>query len=118
MTDPAALHPLPAQDWGVIGDGFCLDGSGQQVCIITVGTKQMRFEFSERFGPLFVGRANVPLENQNPPKFLRAVSLWAVQGRRMSGDNCVWHEPKRPVTKHIGGRRYKIIEDGEVGWDW
>ena len=50
--------------------------------------------------------------------FWRAASLWNLQGRRLEGNRAIWHEPKKPVLKHLGGRHYQIIEQGEPGHDW
>jgi hypothetical protein len=85
---------------------------------IVVRGKAILFEMSEEFGPMPVtGRgAERDLGARHP--FWRAVSLWNVQGRRREGDIAIWHEPKKPVLEHLGGRNYREIEAGETGWDW
>jgi hypothetical protein len=95
-----------------------LDCFGGGDFTITVRDKKVGFEWSEGFGPLPVGRRGQPLELSHKHPFWRAASLWNLQGRRIEDGECIWHEPRRPVLKHLGGGNYEVIEDGEEGYDW
>lgn len=86
---------------------------------IEVGGKVLRFEWSERFGPFPLTKTGAENTSIGPRhKFWRAASLWNLQGRRLEGNKAIWHEPRKPVLKRLGGRHYMVIEEGEPGYDW
>jgi len=118
MTDDVVQHD---RQFSIdLPDGsraFC-DCFGGGDYIIAVRGKEIRFEWSERFGPLPVSKTGIPLELSWRHPFWRAASLWRLQGQRVDGNRCIWHEPKKPVLKHLGGKNYLIVENGEEGWDW
>lgn len=95
-----------------------IDCFGDDEFTISVANRDILFEWSERFGPMPITRdgAQRDISHKNP--FWRAVSLWDLQGQRTEGKKAIWHEPKKPVLKHLGGRNYLIIEHGEPGHDW
>ena len=96
-----------------------LDCFGVEDYFIDVRGKIIRFEWSDRFGPLPVTKTGVEMRSIGPQHaFWRAASLWNLQGRRLNGNKAVWHEPKKPVLRHLGGKNYLIIEPGEPGYDW
>lgn len=102
------------------GTRAMIDNFASDDMTIAVGTHIIKFEFSQMFGPMALTKTGA--ERSLPPKlnhqFLRAASLWNAQGKRMNGSQAIWHEPKKPVLKHLGGRHYQVIEQGEVGHDW
>lgn len=111
MTDRQFSIPT---DYGrAFGDCF---GSGNY--LIDVGRKVQQFDWSDRFGPLPTRKNGVPVDLEPKHPFWRAVSLWKLQGARLDGKTAIWHEPKRPVLKHLGGKNYLVVENGEEGWDW
>lgn len=78
----------------------------------------IRFEWSDRFGPLPTTKAGRELKLGPRHDFWRAASLWNIQGRRIIDGKAFWHEPRKPVLKHLGGKNYRVVEDGEIGHDW
>jgi len=112
------------------GDGWPTpaDGSRSRIMIDIFGSGEyfievrgeiIKFEFGDRFGPMPLTKTGAEKTSIGPRHpFWRAASLWALQGKRLDGNKAVWHEPKRPLLKHLGGRDYLIIEDGEKGYDW
>lgn len=109
------LFSVPLDD---DGSRAMLDAYGGGEIEIEVGRKRIRFQFSDRFGPMPV--TDTGAERSLGPRhpFWRAVSLWCVQGRRVQDGTAIWHEPKKPVLERLGGRHYRVIEDGEIGHDW
>lgn len=92
---------------------------GPEEYLITVRDKEIRFEWSDRFGPMPINKNGSECLSVGPKHgFWRAASLWNLQGRRLEGQKAIWHEPKGPVLKQLGGRNYEIIKDGEPGHDW
>lgn len=97
---------------------------GDDEYLIDVRGKLIRFEWSERFGPLPINKDGSEARSIGPGHgFWRAASLWNLQGRRLEGNRAIWHEPRKPEyeTKHLGGRHYEIIRvihPGEPGHDW
>lgn len=73
------------------------------------------FEWSEIFGPLPITKTGRERKLRNAHPFWSAVSLWAIQGKQSDGSRAVWHMPKQPVVKHIAGKHYRLVEDGELG---
>lgn len=87
--------------------------------VVAVRDRLIRFEWSDRFGPLPIRKDGRELLSIGPNHgFWLAVSLWRLQGSRLDGNKAIWHAPKRPVLKHLGGRNYEVIEAGEPGYDW
>ena len=118
-----------------VGDGWPeapADGSKPRIMIdifgggeyfIDVGIETIKFEWSERFGPMALTKRGAERSLGPAHPFWRAASLWNLQGQRLDGSRAIWHEPRKPVyeTKHLGGRNYeiiKIIDPGESGHDW
>ena len=83
---------------------------GGEMLKISVGGRVYEFEMHPIFGPALLDRNGNALDKQ-PIPFLKAVSLWAEQGRRMESGLCRWDHGSEPITKHMGGRHYKVI-----GW--
>jgi hypothetical protein len=100
------------------GSRAMLDSWGGEELDIVVDGKRIRFEFSEMFGPMAVTKTGAERTLAKPKPFLRAASLWNIQGRRVKDGEAIWHEPKKPVYKHLGGRHWQVIEHGEIGHDW
>lgn len=112
---PAPWSEEPGKETRVMIDSF----RGEAEYLITVRGKDVRFEWSERFGPMPLNKDGSEARGiGHKHGFWRAASLWNLQGRRLDGNRAIWHEPKRPVLKHLGGRNYLVIEDGEEGYDW
>ena len=77
---------------------------------IVVDEREWRFDFSDRFGPLFQGKHGRDLKN--PPTNLalwRAVTLWLRQGKRVDGGLCIWNEPPPIKVERIIGRHCRIL---------
>lgn len=106
------------------GLGIFFDCFGSGDYLITVKDKEIRFEWSDRFGPLPITKSGAENTKIGPRhKFWRAASLWNLQGKRLDGKRAIWHEPRQPVyeKKHLGGGHYKlikVIDPGEPGHDW
>lgn len=100
------------------GNPVFIDCFGSGEYLIKVGIETIRFEWSDRFGPLPITETCAGRDLRHNHPFWRAASLWKLQGKRLEGNNAVWHEPKKPVLKHLGGRHYQVIEAGEQGHDW
>lgn len=101
-----------------ISSRVMVDAFGDDDLRIEVVGKIVHFSFSQLFGPwpcTKTGRER-SLGPRHP--FWRAASLWHLQGSRVESGLAIWHEPKKPVLKHLGGRNYLVIEDGEPGHDW
>ena len=106
---------VPFGDRG--GQAF-IDCFGGGEYLIDVRGKLIRFEWSERFGPLPINKDGSEPRSIGPRHgFWRAASLWNLQGQRVEGKKAIWHEPKKPVTEKRGRRTF-IVQDGEPGWDW
>ena len=101
------------------GNGICIDAWGVgPFVIIDRNGKSYRFEDSDRFGPALCKANGELFANPYPGErspFWRAHFLWRKQGRRVSYDGitCVWREPKPTVIKHMGGKHWIIVENGE-----
>lgn len=78
----------------------------------------IRFEFTERFGPVVVNRrTGAILDNQPGPRarFWKDVTLWNEQGRRVTPDGeCIFEIPKEPEMVCIAGRHYVEVPEGET----
>lgn len=83
---------------------------GGETLKISVGGKIYRFEMHPYCGPFLLNSKGESVAKE-PMEFLKAVSFWAQQGERIRDGLCVWDIPSVPITKHIGGKNYKI-----VGW--
>lgn len=93
-------------------------GDGPQL-LIEAGAQVILFCWSDLFGPIPECKNGDVRDLNHRHPFWHAVSLWNLQGRRIADDgSCLWHEPKKPVLRHLGGRNYEVIEDGEEGYDW
>lgn len=91
---------------------------GPEEYFIEVHGKLIRFEWSDRFGPMPIKKDGSEMRSIGPRHaFWRVASLWNLQGRRIENDRCVWHEPKKPVYERRGGQLI-VIDDGEPGHDW
>jgi len=112
MNDQHFSVPMPD------GTRAMIDVYGGDEFLISIRDEIIRFEFSEQFGPLPLNKkdAGRPLRPSHP--FWRAVSLWRLQGSRVEGGKAIWHVPKQPVLKHLGGKHYRVLEHGEPGWNW
>ncbi len=100
------------------GNRAMLDCSGGRTIKINVRGALIPFQFSERWGPIPVTINGEVRDLHHTHPFWRSVSLWVLQGKYVSDGIAVWHEPKKPVLQHLGGRHYKVIEEGEEGHDW
>lgn len=69
-----------------------------------VDNKILLFEFSERFGPLVVGKRGQEVAQPKASKFYEQVTLWSRQGKRMRDGFCVWTPEPIPITVPMGGR--------------
>ena len=121
MTDRQFSIPKPAGmcEPGEAPGRIMIDSFGSDEYLIDVRGKPIRFEWSEQFGPMAINKDGTEALSVGPKHgFWRAASLWNLQGRRLEGQKAIWHEPKKPVLKHLGGRHYQVIEDGEPGHDW
>ena len=111
---PAPWPEKPGKETRIMVDCY---GSGEY--FIDVRGKMVRFEWSARFGPMPINADGSEASSIGPRHdFWRAASLWNLQGRRLDGSKAIWHEPKKPVLKHLGGKDYLVIQDGEPGHDW
>lgn len=85
--------------------------------VIAVGARRYRFDYSDIFGPSVVDRSGREIaQPSHRSPFWRAVSLWALQGKRIDDGMCVWHEPAQPVCEQRGGQ-WHIVEHGDAGSD-
>lgn len=100
------------------GGGF-MDTWGAGPFEIEVAGKRHRFEDSDRFGPLKLDRRDTPAEQQwgerNP--FWAAHRLWREQGRQLAEDGvtCRWSEARPTLVRHIAGKHYALVVEGEEG---
>ena len=87
-----------------------------EVYAIEVAGRTWRFEWSDMFGPLFVGARGEPLRTQpNPLAVLLAMSWWVQQGKRVVDGRCVWVSPVGARRVHIGGRHWvQVSADGRL----
>ena len=99
------------------GGGF-VDSWGAGPFIILDGAREWRFEFSDRFGPVLVGKDGEPLNQQpvserNP--FWLPFNAWLAQGKRTTDDGkfAIWDRPIATKVKHVSGRNYVIVEQGD-----
>ncbi len=97
-----------------------IDCWGTEPRPIEVAGKIIWFTWSDRFGPRPCTQDDKELDLGPRHPFWRAASLWNLQGKRVETETgrAIWHEPKKPVTAHMGGRHYRVVEPGEPGWDW
>lgn len=94
----------------------CLSGC---VCILRgdpdtyqlrVGGRIFRFEFSDLFGPLVVGKRDQEIKQPGEKSsFWPAVTLWKRQGKRIRDGFCLWTPEPVEILQHLGGRNYKIV---------
>jgi hypothetical protein len=103
---------------GIISPLGCVDIWGAGPFTMPVGDKTIRFEDSDRFGPLFVGKRGEPKEDQflrESSPFWRQHMLWVKQGRRLAADGvtCVWDEPKPNLFRRINRRNAVLVEAGD-----
>lgn len=66
--------------------GIFIDAWGTGPFVIMINDKAIRFEDSDRFGPLFVGKDGEPLEDQQLPEthmFWRKHMAWVNGGRKL-----------------------------------
>ncbi len=105
-------------------DGYAVrcDTWGAGPFLLTVAGRQHRFEDSDRFGPLRVRKdGSIPSDPWWPERhpFWVAHRCWVRQGRRLESDGvtCIWAPPKPTVVRHLGGRNFMMIEDGDEDGD-
>lgn len=93
------------------GSGSAIITLGGAIFRISVGGKIHTFEDHSWCGPVKLKPNGDPAKGQ-PNDFLEAASLWYQHGKKVDAEGlCIWfHEPV-PITKHMGGRHYKVI-----GW--
>lgn len=102
--------------FGVIGNGICIDSWGAGPFTIKVGKRDVRFEDSDRFGPLLLTKNDMPAEKQPGERshFWKPYNRWRKQGRRVAedGKTCIV-DPPRPTLVIMVGRRRMLIEEGD-----
>jgi hypothetical protein len=103
---------------GIILPGICIDTWGAGPFVIEVGAQTFRFEDSDRFGPLFVGKTGRELENQmlaERSPFWAAHRAWVSQGRRLKpdGTSCIWDQPKPTTFRKIKRGFAVVVEHGD-----
>lgn len=119
MTDRQFSIPSPFfDDSRIMID--CYDGDEY---FIDVGGKLIRFEWSDRFGPLPLRKDGSEMTSIGPShKFWKAVSWWNAQGRVLHWNKAIWHKPPPPIYKtEKRGRKtwiVGVIDAGEEGHDW
>lgn len=72
------------------------------------------FEMHPTCGPAALDRHGAVAERQPGPRspFWRAVTLWAMQGRRVDVDGrCVWDEPPPIRVSHVVGRQHIALPE-------
>lgn len=76
---------------------------------------EYRFEWSDRFGPLFIGKTGKILRNQNPPgKVIDAITKWEKQGKRICPNGyCIWR-PEDSGVFHFLAPRVAVWTRGVV----
>ena len=104
--------------WKLEGHIIFIDSWGSCPFVISAGGKSYRFEDSDQFGPSLITLRGDIAANPWPAErspFWRAHRIWRLQGRRVleDGISCVWDEPKPQVVQNIGGKHYKVVENGE-----
>ena len=98
---------------------FMVDCYGGDTLQIETSKGWVLFSWSDQFGPLPENKNGSVRDLPDNHPFWKTVSFWCVQGKRLDhGNHAVWHWPKSPVTRHLSGRHWEVIEPGEEGWDW
>lgn len=72
------------------------------------------FEMHPTCGPATLDRHGAIAERQPGPRspFWRAVTLWAMQGRRVDTDGrCIWDEPPTIRVVHVAGRQHVVLPE-------
>lgn len=80
---------------------------------IAINGQVFRFEWSDRFGPLMLGKRGQPLANMLPTRslFWKALHWWIKQGKRVENGRCLY-EPVVPVITHwLRIDRRNLIQD-------
>lgn len=99
-----------------ISRGHICSFSDQRDYQIALNGEIFRFEFSDQFGPVVLGKRGELLEAQPRPShmFWKATSEWLLQGKRVCPCGmCIWR-PDRVfnasdfVLVHKGGRNYLV----------
>ena len=91
---------------------FHVDTWGVGPFRLVAGGQTFLFEDSARFGPLFLGKTGIVLNDQRGGKaFWPAHYMWIKGGRKTDSDLCIWSEPK-PGTywRDAGGTRYFLTD--------
>lgn len=104
---------VPAPRGRAMLDSF----GGEDEWIIATDRGDVRFCWSDRFGPFAVTASGAVRDLSHRHPFWRAASLWNLQGRRVEDGSAIWHEPKQPVLARVG-KLLVIVEHGDPGWDW
>lgn len=84
---------------------------------IVVDAKEYTFEWHAYCGPMPTTKRGDERKLGSRHRFWKAVTWWNMQGREVKDGLCAWRVPRPPKLKHLGGRHYEIVEDGEPGWD-
>ncbi|WP_298705454.1 hypothetical protein [uncultured Variovorax sp.] len=72
------------------------------------------FEMHPTCGPAALDRNGAVAERQPGPRspFWRAVTLWAMQGRRVDvAGRCIWDEPPPIRVVHVAGRQHVVLPE-------
>lgn len=72
-----------------------------------------RFEWSDRFGPGFVGKRGQEVSGPSPrDHFWKALDWWIQQGKQVDADgNCIYTEPRPQRRAHIVGKHWLDVPD-------
>ncbi|WP_454909791.1 hypothetical protein [Variovorax gossypii] len=87
---------------------------GQDHRIIDAAKAEWVFEMHPTCGPAVLDRHGAVADRQPGSRspFWRAVTLWAMQGRRVDTDGrCIWDEPPPIRVAHVAGRQHVVLPE-------
>lgn len=84
---------------------------------ISIDGEEYTFDWHAYCGPTPTTKRGYERKLGPRHKFWKVVTWWKLQGREVKDGLCVWRVPQPPKLKHLGGRHYLIIENGEPGWE-